>query len=139
MIVLDTDVLSGAMLASPDPAVVSWLDRQARISVWTTAVTVLEVRFGVALLPSGSRRSRLERAFERVLGEMIEERILPFDTAAAAETASLMAHRRRSGRTVDLRDAMIAGIAIARHATLATRNTRHFSDLPLAVIDPWSA
>lgn len=139
MIVLDTDVLSRAMLPRPDPAVVSWLDRQARISVWTTAVTVLEVRFGIALLPSGSRRSRLERAFERVLGEMIEERILPFDTAAAAVTASLMAHRRRLGRTVDLRDAMIAGIAIARHATLATRNTRHFTDLPLAVIDPWSA
>jgi predicted nucleic acid-binding protein len=139
MIVLDTDVLSAAMLPRPDPAVVLWLDRQARISVWTTAITVLEVRFGIALLPSGSRKSRLERAFERLLGEHIEDRVLPFDAAAAGETAILMAGRRRTGRTGDLRDAMIAGIAIARKATVATGNTRHFTDLPVPVVDPWSA
>lgn len=139
MIVLDTDVLSGLMLPRPDAAVVAWLDWQARISVWTTAITVLEIRFGIALLPLGSRRTRLERAFERVLADLIENRILPFDTAAAEETAALMAERRRSGRAGELRDAMIAGIAIARHATLATRNTRHFADLPVAVVDPWGA
>jgi len=50
-----------------------------------------------------------------------------------------MAARRRAGRGGELRDAMIAGIAIARHATLATRNTRHFADLPMAVVDPWTA
>ena len=37
------------------------------------------------------------------------------------------------------RDTFIAGIAIARRAQLATRNTRHFADLSLAVIDPWGA
>jgi toxin FitB len=139
MIVLGTDVLAGLMLPRPDAAVVAWLDRQARISVWTTAITVLEIRFGIALLPLGSRRTRLERAFERVLIDMIEDRIVPFDTAAAAETAALMAERQRSGRTGELQDAMIAGIVVARHATLATRNTRHFADLPVAVVDPWSA
>ncbi|HEX3954166.1 MAG TPA: type II toxin-antitoxin system VapC family toxin [Stellaceae bacterium] len=139
MIVLDTDVLSGLMLPKPDMLIVDWLDRQARISVWTTSITVFEVRFGIALLPVGSRRGRLELAFEQLTAEMIENRVLPFDTSAAEETASLMAERRRSGRTGELRDAMIAGIAIARHATLATRNTRHFADLPVSVVDPWSA
>jgi len=139
MIVIDTDVLSGLMRPGPDAAVVNWLDRQARTSVWTTAITVFEVRFGIALLPSGSRRAGLEAAFERVVVEMIEDRIVPFDTTAAEATAALMAERRRSGRTGELRDGMIAGIAIARHATLATRNTRHFADLPVAVVDPWTA
>jgi predicted nucleic acid-binding protein len=139
MIVIDTDVLSGLMRPGPDAAVVNWLDRQARTSVWTTAITVFEVRFGIALLPSGSRRAGLEAAFERIVVEMIEDRIVPFDTTAAEATAALMAERRRSGRTGELRDGMIAGIVIARHATLATRNTRHFADLPVSVVDPWTA
>jgi toxin FitB len=138
MIVLDTDVLSAAMLTRPKARVVAWLDSQPRISVWTTSVTVFEVKFGIALLPIGQRRDRLERVFEQVLNG-IEHRILSFDTNAAEQTAALMAARRRTGRTGELRDAMIAGIAIARHATLATRNTRHFADLPLTVVDPWTA
>ena len=138
MIVLDTDVLSAAMLTRPEARVVAWLDSQPRVSVWTTSVTVFEVRFGIALLPIGQRRDRLERMFEQVLNG-IEHRILSFDTNAAEQTATLMAARRRTGRTGELRGAMIAGIAIARHATLATRNTRHFTDLPLTVVDPWTA
>jgi toxin FitB len=138
MIVLDTDVLSAAMLTRPEARVVAWLDSQPRVSVWTTSVTVFEVRFGIALLTIGQRRDRLERVFEQVLNG-IEHRILSFDTNAAEQTAALMAARRRTGRTGELRDAMIAGIAIARHATLATRNTRHFADLPLTVVDPWTA
>ena len=59
--------------------------------------------------------------------------IIPFDTEAANAAAVLMAERQRA----DLRDTMIAGIVIASHATLATRNTRHFADLPVPVVDPW--
>jgi len=91
MIVLDTDVLSALMLTRPASAVVDWLDRQARLTVWTSSVTVFEVRYGIALLPIGSRRSRLERDFERVLSEAIDDRIAPFDTLAAEEAAALMA------------------------------------------------
>jgi toxin FitB len=139
MILLDTNVLSDAMLPKPDPAVIAWLDRQPRLSVWTSSVTVLELRFGIALLPRGRQRTRLEQALERTLSEMIEDRILALDTVAAEETAVLMADRQRRGRPVELRDAMIAGIAIARKATLATRNTRHFADLPITVVDPWTS
>jgi len=127
------------MITRPAPAVVDCLDRQPRVTVWTTSITVFEVRYGIALLPIGSRPNRLERDFERVLSEAIEDRIASFDPKAAEETAVLMAERRRSGRTGELRDAVIAGIVTARHATLATRNTRHFADLSVAVIDPWAA
>src|SRR6187551_3516538 len=109
MIVLDTDVLSSLTLSRPVQAVIDWLDRQPALSVWTTSVTILEVRLGTALLPQGARRTRLEREVERVLAELIESRVLPFDTAAAEVTAGLMAERRRSGRTGELRDSMIAG------------------------------
>lgn len=138
MIILDTDVLSGAMRPLPDKALAGWLNQQSRTSVWLTSISVLEIRFGIALLPLGPRRTRLVQAFERVVDEMIEDRIVPFDTGAAGETAILMANRRQAGREGDLRDTMIAGIAIARRATLATRNIRHFADLPVPVVNPWA-
>jgi toxin FitB len=97
----------------------------------------MEIRFGLAILALGRQRSRLEREFENVVREDLEERILPFDKAAAESAAELMADRQRSGRPAELRDTMIAGVAIARHAVLATRNTRHFADLPVTVVNPW--
>jgi toxin FitB len=139
MIILDTDVLSAIVQERPEPAVRTWLDGQPRSSVWTTSVTVFEVRFGLGLMAAGRRRSRLEQEFEAVLREDLEGRIVPFDTSAAEEAAILMASRRRAGRSVELRDTMIAGIAIARRATLASRNVRHFADLPVAVVDPGAA
>ena len=64
--------------------------------------------------------------------------MLAFDAAAAGKAAIVAARRRQAGRTVDLRDTQIAGIALARRATLATRNVRHFRDLDVAVVDPWA-
>ena len=137
MIILDTNVLSALMYQTPDLQVIAWLDRQPRTSIWTTAVTVLEVRFGLQIMPSGRRRSALIEAFEVVL-ERIGHRIIPFDLAAAEQAGDLMASRHKKGRPVELRDTMIAGIVLAHHATLATRNTSHFDDLSLPLINPWT-
>jgi len=139
MIILDTDVLSETMRAAVNPRFSAWFDDQSRTSVWTTAISLLEIRFGVERLPIGRRRTALELALERTVVLDLDARILPFDSAAASETAILMAERQRRGRGGDLRDSMIAGIAITHRATLATRNTRHFADLPVPVIDPWRA
>ena len=86
-------------------------------------------------MPAGKRRALLLEAFETVL-EKMGRRIAPFDDAAAFEAADLMAFRQRKGRPVDLRDTMIAGIVVARHATLATRNVVHFEDLSMPVVNP---
>lgn len=137
MTILDTNVLSALMRTSPDLAVVSWLDRQPADSIWITSVTLFEARFGLALLPQGKRRLGLERAFEKVVEEDLENRVLDFDAIAGAAAARLAADRQRAGRVVDLRDTLIAGIAQARRATIATRNTRHFEGLDVVVVDPW--
>ena len=137
MIILDTNVVSALMRAAPEPSVVAWLDRQAAESVWITSITLFEGRFGLALLSSGRRRQRLELEFDRLLREDLENRVLDFDSAAAVEAASLAAAQQKSGRSVDMRDTQIAGIALARHATLATRNVRHFADLEISIVDPW--
>jgi predicted nucleic acid-binding protein len=109
VIVLDTNVLSALMRTIPDRAVIAWLDRQPADSVWLTSVTVFETRFGLALPPKGRRRLGLD-----------------FDAAAATAAAQLAADRQRSGRIADLRDTLIAGIALARRATIPTRNTKYF-------------
>jgi predicted nucleic acid-binding protein len=137
VIVLDTNVLSALMRTNPDAAIVDWLDRQPADSVWLTSITVFEARFGLALLPKGRRRSALERAFDRVLTEDLSSRVLTLDEMAAVTAAQLAADRQRAGRAVDLRDTLIAGIAQARRATIATRNVRHFEGLDVPVVDPW--
>ena len=138
MIVLDTNVLSALMRAEPDAAVIDWLDRQPADSVWLSSTTVFETRLGLALLPKGRRRVGLQHAFERVLAEDLANRVLDFGSMAAATAAHLAADRQRAGRSVDLRDAMIAGIALARRATIATRNTKHFEGLDVPIVNPWA-
>jgi predicted nucleic acid-binding protein len=135
MIILDTNVISDVMQVKG--AVAGWLDGQLRTSVWTTSISVFEVRYGLEILAKGKRRSDQEAAFARLIGEKLEGRILMFDEAAAHEAAMLMARRHLAGAPRDLRDTMIAGIALAQRATLATRNVRHFDDLDVPVVNPW--
>jgi toxin FitB len=138
VIILDTNVLAALMRTTPDAAVLEWLDRQPADSVWITSITLFETRFGLALLPAGRRRQVLEASFDDLLREDLENRVLDFDSAAATAAASLAAARQKSGRPVDMRDTQIAGIVLARRATLATRNIRHFVDLKISIIDPWA-
>lgn len=137
MIILDTNVLSALMRKTPESVVVYWLDRQPGDSMWITSITLFETRLGIALLPGGRRRQALEKSFNDLLEEDLENRVLDFDRAAADAAATLAARRQKAGRPVDMRDTQIAGIALARRATLATRNVRHFSDLSVPVVDPW--
>jgi hypothetical protein len=138
VIILDTNVLSALMRQTPDQKVIVWLDEQPRTSVWTTSVTVLEIQFGLQILAAGKRRNLLTEAFDELLKKM-DERVVTFDIAAARKAGDLMATRHKQGRPVDLRDTMIAGIALAQHATLATRNTPHFEDAAIPLVNPWDA
>lgn len=135
MIILDTNVVSAVMEPASDE-VVEWLDRQPQASLWITAINVYEMEFGLECLPAGRRRQVLTNAFHTFI-EDIDHRIVALDGAAATHAAQLSAVRRRKGRPVELRDTMIAGIVLARRATLATRNTKHFTDLNVPVVNPW--
>jgi predicted nucleic acid-binding protein len=138
LILLDTNVVSALMRRDADPTVVAWLDALPPESVWTTSITVFEIRFGLQILASGRRRQRLEEAFASALAEDFEGRVLAFDDVAAQAAGRIAAERRRAGRIVEIRDVQIAGIAAARKATIATRNVRHFEGLGLPLIDPWA-
>jgi predicted nucleic acid-binding protein len=135
--ILDTNVLSALMRQAPDPEVIAWLDQQPRTSIWITSVTLLEIRFGLQIMAAGKRRSLLMQMFGKLL-EGISHRVAPFDASAAEYAGDLMAARQKKGRPGDLRDTMIAGIVLAHHATLATRNTAHFDDAGISLVNPWN-
>jgi len=137
MIILDTNILSAVMREIPDSIIVEWLDLQARESIWTTAITVFEIQLGLSILEKGKRRERLEQTFQLALETIFEGRVLPFDEASAMASADIAAKRRRKGITMDMRDTQIAGIAVAKRSSLATRNTKDFQELTVPVINPW--
>jgi len=138
VILLDTNVVSALMRRDPEVAVVSWLDQQPAESVWTSTITVFEVITGLRLMAEGRRRRDLERAFDALLAEELDGRVQSFDTSAAFAAGEIAAQRQAAGRSLEIRDVQIAGIATARRAQLATRNTRHFLDLGIALVDPWA-
>ncbi|MBS1840914.1 MAG: type II toxin-antitoxin system VapC family toxin [Acidobacteria bacterium] len=138
MVLLDTNVISALMHPQPEPVVLDWLNRQPSGSIWTTSITLIELRYGLQIMPAGARRDRMAAALEVVLNKELEGRLAVFDLGAAEHTASLMAARRVRGRQMDFRDTLIAGIALANRATLATRNISHFSDLSTPVVNPWT-
>jgi predicted nucleic acid-binding protein len=125
------------MRPESDPDVEVWLDLQPAQSMWTTSITVFEVRVGIEILESGRRRRSLEASFDKVLHEDLAGRIVSFDEPAAQAAGRIAGMRRKVGRPVEIRDLQIAGIAIARKAKLATRNIRHFEGLGVELIDPW--
>jgi hypothetical protein len=139
MMILDTNVLSALMQQPADSAVVVWLDDQPAESIWITSITLFEARYGLDLLPAGQRKALLQERFDRLLQDDLENRVLMFDANAATEAAALAVARKANGRPVDMRDTFIGGIALARRATLATRNVRHFDDLTVPVVNPWES
>ena|ERR1700675_4368301 len=139
MILLDTNVISALMRPQPEIPVLRWLDSQPRSSIWISSVALMELRYGLQILPKGRRQDVMLQLLEKLLTEKIESRVASFDAAAAQHAADLMASRRQRGRTGEYRDTMIAGIALATGATLATRNTTHFADLSVPVVNPWTA
>ncbi len=138
MFLLDTNVVSELLRPSPDPMVESWVADRLAAELHFSAVGEAELRYGVAILPAGRRREALALAIEAILREDFEERVLPFDSAAAREYAHIAASRRAAGRPIAPTDCQIASIARSRGMAVATRNVRDFEDIDIEVLDPWS-
>jgi toxin FitB len=137
MILLDTNVLSELMRPAPTPAVETWLSGQPAASVFISAITEAELRYGLALLPASKRRASLAGVLDEMLAEDFHDRILPFDSPAAAAFAAIAADRRQTGRPISQADAQIAAIARSRGATIATRNVMDFEGCGIEIINPW--
>jgi toxin FitB len=135
--VLDTNVLSEIMLATPNPAVYRWASQQPNDQLYTTAISMAEIFRGIELLPTGKRRTQLLATAESVFGNLLLGRVLPFDENAARAFALIAVGRRGRGRPISLFDAQIAAITKVREAALATRNVRDFEGCGIPLVNPW--
>lgn len=137
MLILDTNVILELLRPSPEPRVESWLAAQEGRTVYLTAVTEAELRYGVAIMGNGKRQVALTDAIDRILRIDFAGRVLPFDSGAAEAFAEVAAMRRAAGRPISQADCQIAAIARIRGAVLATRNTADFEGFGVELIEPW--
>lgn len=136
VIVLDTNVVSQLSKPAPFPAVMEWLNRYHDRDLLITAITVAELRTGVALMIDGHKKEAMARNVARTLAEF-GGGCLAFDGLAAAEYASIVATRKLAGRPISIHDAQIAAIARSGGFALATLNTKDFEGIDgLMLIDP---
>lgn len=137
MIVLDTNVISELMRSEPSQGVVEWLDAQAVDQIAITAVTVGELLYGVARLPDGKRKQRLQHLAMTLITDDFAESVLAYDGPAAQIYSVLVSRSEAKGRAVSIADAQIAAICIEHQAVLATRNCKDFEHLGVQMINPW--
>lgn len=137
MIVIDTNVLSEVMRPSPRSAVVSWLNRQDVTTLYLTAVSLAELRFGIARLDAGRTKDDLSTRLDLMLERVFGGRILPFTSQAAQIFADRMASARRNGRAVSFQDGVIAASCAAAGFSIATRDISPFEAMGLSVLNPW--
>jgi predicted nucleic acid-binding protein len=137
LILLDTNVISEPLRVAPDPRVIEWIDSQAMETLFLAAITVAELRAGVALLPAGRRRSALHDNLEKRVLPLFAGRVLPFELSCTPAYAFLTSEARASGLAIGTSDAYIAAIAIANGFCVAARDTGPFAAANVAVLDPW--
>ena len=136
MIVLDTNVLSELMRPTPDAVVIAWVGGVPGPEVRTTAISVAEIRYGLARLPDGARRRSLQAVADELF-DLFRAEVLPFDEPAAVGYARIVSARDSVGAPISGFDAQIAAICASRGAVLATRNTRDFAGTGIDLVDPW--
>ena len=136
MIVLDTNVVSELMRPEPSTRVLAWVRGHEDTELYTTAITLAEIRYGIERLADGRRKELLRTTADAVFGSFAEQ-VLPFDARAALRYAAIVSGRDRTGRPIDGFDAQIASICRECQATLATRNGADFEHTGIEVIDPW--
>jgi predicted nucleic acid-binding protein len=137
VILLDTNVVSEPLRPAPEARVIEWIDAQPLETLFLSAITVAELRAGVALLPAGRRRAALQQNLEKRALPLFAGRVLPFDLACTQAYAALSAKARAAGLAIAAADGYIAAIAIANGLAVATRDTGPFDAAGATVINPW--
>ena len=137
MILLDTNIISEMMKPVPAATVTHWIDQQETTQLYLSTISIAEITYGINALPKGNRQIALADAFQKVLKNGFEHRILSFEEAAAHLYGQIMGLRKERGKPLSILDGQIAAIALANNLTLVTRNIKDFSDCGLELINPF--
>ena len=131
---VDANVLCEPTKPQPETRVLEWLRRNER-EIVVDPIILGEIRFGIHLLPAGSRRRRLERWFEEGVKQI---HCLPWEASQGLRWAKLLADLRAAGRAMPVKDSLIAATALVHGLVVATRNARDFEKAGIRLADPWT-
>jgi predicted nucleic acid-binding protein len=135
MILLDTNVVSETICKVPNQNVMNWIDGNESATA-LPSVTIAEIAFGIERIRPAERSHELARALQDIM-KRYTNRIYAFDQMSALLYGEIVGGAFRRGRQIAIADGMIAATALRHNATLATRNTAHFTGLGLELINPW--
>ena len=138
MILIDTNVISEPWKPAPNAQALAWIDAQAIETLYLSTITVAELRFGIAAMPAGKRRTTLHERLEGEVLPLFANRVLPFDLDASKAFAALMVRAQKSGKAIGTADGYIAAIATAHGFAVATRDASAFKAASVSIIDPWT-
>lgn len=139
MILIDTNVISELWKAEPNPGVLAWVDAQTVETLYLSAITVAELRFGLATMPEGKRRTIYQERLENEVLPTFAGRVLPFNLDASQAYADLMARAKVEGKAIGKADGCIAATASACGLMVATRDISPFEAAGLKIVNPWEA
>jgi predicted nucleic acid-binding protein len=138
-LLLDTNVISELVRENPDPGVARWLTRQDPLLAHLSTISLGELAYGIARLPAGGRRSRLESWLDVDIRQQFAGRVLDFGERQALAWGGLRARCERQGSPRPAIELQIAATAATADLALCTRNTQYFQDLGIDLVDPWHA
>lgn len=138
MILLDTNVISEPLKLSADAGVLAWIDAQSIDTLYLSAISLAELRFGIAALPTGKRKETLHLGLEQRILPLFADRILPFDASASQAYADILSTARAQGRAISTADGYIAATAKCHGFMVATRDASPFEAAGITVINPWT-
>ena len=136
---LDTNCISEAVRLHPEPRVMAWIEATDESLLYLSVLTLGEIRKGLAALPPGRRRTRLETWLEAELRVRFSGRVLSIDSEVADRWGWLAAGAKGQGKSLSAIDGLIAAMAVHHNLTIVSRNTSDFSSVPVPVVNPWEA
>ncbi len=131
---VDANVLSEATRPQPNAAVVEWLSRHEADLV-VSPIVLGEIEYGIRLIPEGRKRDDLLRWFAD--GVRLVQ-VIPVDAGTASAWSGLLARLKASGRSMPVKDSLIAASALQHGLTVVTRNIADFQHAGVPLIDPFS-
>jgi toxin FitB len=134
---LDTNCISELVRANPSPAVLKWVDAADESLLYLSVLTLGEIRKGIAMVPSGARRTKLETWIEVELKARFAGRILLVDTAVADRWGILAAAAKQAGKALSAVDGLLAATALHFNLAIVTRNVGDFAISQVQVVNPW--
>jgi len=131
---VDANVLSEATKPAPDARAMAWLREHERELV-VDPIILGEIRFGILLMPAGRRRKRLQAWFDEGVRRIT---CISWDVAVGLRWAKLLADLRAAGRSMPIKDSLVAATALAHDLVVVTRNRRDFENARVRLVDPFA-